>query len=70
MDKIHVNGSEEDPVYAFLKSQKSGAMGMTRIVWNFEKFLIDRDGTVSQRYAPTTIPSSIAKDIEELLGPS
>ncbi|KAF9361240.1 hypothetical protein BGX34_007253 [Mortierella sp. NVP85] len=70
MDKIRVNGSKEDPVYAFLKSQKAGAMGMTRILWNFEKFLIARDGTVSQRYAPTTIPSSIAKDIEELLGQS
>ncbi|KAG0309668.1 hypothetical protein BGZ98_009988 [Dissophora globulifera] len=69
MDKIDVNGEDEDAVYAFLKSQKSGMMGLTRIKWNFEKFLVGRDGTVFQRYASTTSPSSIAGDIEKLLGP-
>ncbi|KAF9115874.1 peroxiredoxin hyr1 [Mortierella sp. AM989] len=67
MDKVNVNGSEEDPVYAFLKSQKSGIMGLTRIKWNFEKFLINKDGTVYQRYSSATRPSEIAGDIEKLL---
>ncbi|KAF9130778.1 glutathione peroxidase gpx1 [Mortierella sp. 14UC] len=67
MAKIDVNGKNEDPVYAFLKSQKSGLMGLTRIKWNFEKFLIRKDGTVYERYSSATSPSSIAKDIERLL---
>ncbi|KAF9285445.1 thioredoxin-like protein [Linnemannia elongata] len=67
MAKIDVNGKNEDPVYAFLKSQKSGLMGLTRIKWNFEKFLIRKDGTVYERYSSATSPTSIAKDIEELL---
>ena len=69
MDKIDVNGSNEDPIYTFLKSQKSGVMGLTRIKWNFEKFLINRDGTVYKRYSSAASPSSIASDIEKLLGP-
>ncbi|KAG0295525.1 glutathione peroxidase gpx1 [Linnemannia gamsii] len=67
MAKIDVNGKNEDPVYAFLKSQKSGLMGLTRIKWNFEKFLIRKNGTVYERYSSATSPTSIAKDIEKLL---
>ncbi|KAG0239026.1 hypothetical protein BGX31_003090 [Mortierella sp. GBA43] len=67
MDKVDVNGSKEDPVYTFLKSQQPGSMGMTRIMWNFEKFLIARDGTVFQRYSSKVNPDTMAKDIEELL---
>ncbi|KAF9917804.1 peroxiredoxin hyr1 [Linnemannia zychae] len=67
MAKIDVNGKNEDPVYTFLKSQKSGILGMTRIKWNFEKFLIRKDGAVYERYPSTTSPSSISKDIEKLL---
>lgn len=39
MNKIEVNGDNVDPVYKFLKEQKSGLLGMTRIKWNFEKFV-------------------------------
>ncbi|KAF9540771.1 glutathione peroxidase gpx1 [Mortierella hygrophila] len=67
MAKIDVNGKSEDPVYTFLKSQKSGLLGLTRIKWNFEKFLIRKDGTVYERYSSATSPTSIAKDIEKLL---
>ncbi|KAF9172620.1 glutathione peroxidase gpx1 [Mortierella sp. AD011] len=66
MDKVDVNGDNEDPVYAYLKSQKKSLM-MSRIKWNFEKFLIARDGTVHERYASTTTPDHIAKDVEKLL---
>ncbi|KAF9572212.1 glutathione peroxidase gpx1 [Mortierella alpina] len=67
MAKIDVNGAKEDPVYGFLKSQKAGFLGLTRIKWNFEKFLIDRNGAVVQRYPSTTTPKAIAEDIEKLL---
>ncbi|KAG0004075.1 glutathione peroxidase gpx1 [Entomortierella chlamydospora] len=66
MDKVNVNGDNEDPVYAYLKSQKKSLM-MSRIKWNFEKFLIAKDGTVYERYASTTTPEHIAKDVEKLL---
>ncbi|KAI7832194.1 thioredoxin-like protein [Gamsiella multidivaricata] len=67
MDKIDVNGSQEDPVYTFLKSQKAGLLGLTRIKWNFEKFLVSKDGVVYGRYSSATNPSSLAEDIERLL---
>ena len=64
--KIKVNGKEEDPLYTYLKSQKKGALG-SRIKWNFTKFLVDKEGKVIERYAPTTKPEEIAQDIEKLL---
>ncbi|KAF9290174.1 glutathione peroxidase gpx1 [Mortierella alpina] len=66
MAKIDVNGDHEDPVYAYLKSQKKSLM-MSRIKWNFEKFLIAKDGSVYERYASVSTPESIAKDVEKLL---
>ncbi|KAF9382625.1 peroxiredoxin hyr1 [Podila verticillata] len=67
MAKIDVNGDKEDPVYTFLKAQKAGLLGMTRIKWNFEKFLIGKDGLVHKRYSSITTPESIAADVENLL---
>lgn len=67
LKKIDVNGSNESPVYKFLKSQKLGLLGMNRIKWNFEKFLIDKNGKVVERYSSLTKPSSIATKIDELL---
>jgi glutathione peroxidase len=64
--KIDVNGPNTDPLFAFLKEQKGGVL--TRdIKWNFTKFLIDRNGQVVKRYAPTTEPEKIKNDITELL---
>ena len=37
------------------------------ILWNFTKFLINRDGTVVKRFAPVAEPASFEKDIEEML---
>ncbi|CAR29991.1 hypothetical protein ZYGR_0AD06820 [Zygosaccharomyces rouxii] len=68
MKKIDVNGKNVDPVYEFLKSQKSGTLGMTRIKWNFEKFLIDKQGKVVERFSSLTKPSSIEPKVKELLG--
>jgi glutathione peroxidase len=64
--KIDVNGSNEHPLYKFLKSEKGGLLGDS-IKWNFTKFLVDKQGNVVERYAPTTPPDRIAGDIEKLL---
>ena len=56
--KIEVNGANEDPLYTYLKSQKSGVMG-SKIKWNFTKFLVDRNGNVVERFAPTKTPEQI-----------
>ncbi|WP_299327491.1 glutathione peroxidase [Parasphingopyxis sp.] len=64
--KIDVNGSKADPLFAHLREQKRGLMS-DRIKWNFTKFLVDASGNVVQRYAPTTKPYQIEKDIVELL---
>lgn len=67
LKKIDVNGDAADPVYKYLKSQKSGLLGLTRIKWNFEKFLIDKEGNVVERFSSLTSPLSIESKIEELL---
>ncbi len=65
--KIDVNGADAHPLYEFLKSQKSGLLGIEAIKWNFSKFLVDQEGRVVERYAPTTTPASLKGDIEALL---
>eukprot|EP00850_Spirogloea_muscicola_P010688 SM000064S19710 [mRNA] locus=s64:21728:23834:+ [translate_table: standard] len=65
--KIDVNGENAAPLYKFLKSQKGGGILGEGIKWNFGKFLVDKEGNVVERYAPTTSPSSIVKDIDKLL---
>ena len=66
MMKIDVNGKNESPLYTWLKSQKNGVFG-SNIKWNFTKFLIDREGNVVSRYAPTVTPEAIDADIEKLI---
>ncbi len=66
-EKIDVNGEHTHPLYVFLKKEATGFLGSESIKWNFTKFLIDKDGTVIDRYGSTTKPASIAKDIEKLL---
>jgi len=65
--KVEVNGAGADPLFAWLKAEKPGLLGLTGIKWNFTKFLVDRGGAVVQRYAPTTKPEDIERDIEKLL---
>ena len=65
--KVEVNGPNVHPLYAWLKSNAKGILGTEGIKWNFTKFLIDRDGRIVCRYAPTTKPEAIRGDIEELL---
>ncbi|MBN6888231.1 glutathione peroxidase [Cytobacillus horneckiae] len=64
--KIDVNGENADPLFDFLKDQKKGVLSKN-IKWNFTKFLVDQNGQVVERYAPTTEPEKIKDDIEKLL---
>ncbi len=64
--KIDVNGDSAHPLYNFLKGEKTGLLGDS-IKWNFTKFLVDKQGKVIERYAPTTPPERIASDIEKQL---
>lgn len=64
--KIDVNGDEAHPLFDFLKEETKGVLGR-EIKWNFTKFLINREGRVVKRFAPTTPPEKIKKDIEKLL---
>ena len=67
MAKVEVNGDNAEPLYNHLKSAKPGLLGTKSIKWNFTKFLIDKNGNVVGRYAPTDKPESLEKDIEKLL---
>ena len=65
--KIEVNGAGAHPLYEHLKSSAPGVLGTEGIKWNYTKFLVDREGRVVRRYAPTDKPESLAADIEKLL---
>ena len=67
MDKIKVNGPKADPLFKFLKKQKSGIAGTPQIKWNFTKFLINRDGVVVKRFGPKVEPKEIESSIQEIL---
>ncbi len=64
--KIDVNGKNEHPLYKYLKNETKSILGK-KIKWNFTKFLIDSEGNVIKRYAPTVSPLKIKDDIERLL---
>lgn len=65
--KTEVNGNNAEPVWEWMKSEKPGLMGLKRIKWNFEKFLIGRDGKVVNRWASVTNPKSLESIIMEEL---
>lgn len=66
MKKVDVNGENTAPVYKFLKSKAKGFL-ISRIKWNFTKFLVAPDGKSVKRYSPATKPGSIEADIVKLL---
>ena len=65
--KIEVNGEGTHPLFRFLKKEAKGLMGSEKVKWNFTKFLVDSNGRVVRRYAPTAKPEEIRADIEKLL---
>ncbi len=67
-EKVDVNGANAHPLFRFLTAALPGVLGTQPIKWNFTKFLVDRQGVPFKRYAPTTTPADLEKDIEALLG--
>ena len=65
--KIDVNGENAHPLYVYLKKEQSGILGSESIKWNFTKFLVDKQGNVIERFAPTTAPESLEETIKGLL---
>ncbi len=65
--KVDVNGDNAHPFYKFLKGEKPGILGTEAIKWNFTKFLVDPQGQVIKRYAPTDTPEKIKNDLKALL---
>jgi len=64
--KVDVKGSEAEPLFTYLTSQKKGLL-TEGIKWNFTKFLIDREGNVVERFAPQTSPLKMNNAINELI---
>ena len=65
--KIEVNGENAHPLYKFLCAEKKGVLGSKKIKWNFTKFLINESGVPVARYASTTTPDKISKDVDKLI---
>jgi len=69
LGKTNVNGEKAEPVWEWMKNEMPGLMGLKRVKWNFEKFLISADGKVIGRWASTTKPESlenvIVKEIQK-----
>lgn len=64
--KVDVKGPEAHAIFRYLTNNSKGILG-NGIKWNFTKFLINKKGEVINRYAPTTKPEDIEKDIENAL---
>ncbi len=64
--KVEVNGANAHPLWAWLKSEKTGFLGGA-IKWNFTKFLVGRDGTVLERFPPTTKPEALEPKVAAAL---
>lgn len=67
--KISVKGADQHPLYSFLTNEKTNPGFSGDITWNFEKFLIGKDGKTVARYAPRVLPDDpkVIEEIEKLL---
>ncbi|KAL8744924.1 MAG: hypothetical protein Q9184_007935 [Pyrenodesmia sp. 2 TL-2023] len=65
LGKTEVNGENAEPLFEYLKGQAPGLFGMKRVKWNFEKFLVGKDGSVVRRWASTTKPESLESVVLE-----
>jgi len=68
--KVDVNGKGQAPVYEFLTAVDAPPKGAGQVVWNFEKFLVDKNGTVVARFMPPTTPldGEVTAAVEKALG--
>jgi glutathione peroxidase len=65
--KVDVNGANAHPLFRLLTQARRGVLGTRRIKWNFTKFLVDREGNIVARFAPSTEPDKLRSFIELLL---
>ncbi len=56
-EKIEVNGDDRHPIYQALVDTPDETGKVGDVQWNFEKFLVDADGSVVARFSPTVEPS-------------
>ena len=66
-EKVEVNGAGAHPLWKWLKKERPGLLGKEGIKRNFTKFLVDRNGRVVKRYAPTDTPEKIEADLGSVL---
>lgn len=65
--KIEVNGEGAADLYKWLKDEQPSEGETSDIQWNFEKFLVNRDGEVVARFAPMVTPEEVAEQLSSLL---
>ena len=63
LGKVDVNGSNADPLFEWIKAEKPGFLGMKRVLWNFEKALVNSEGEVVGRWRSMTKPESLEENI-------
>ena len=61
------SGLKAKATRTMLKGLSKSAKKDSDILWNFTKFLVNRDGSVVKRYAPVVKPEDIEKDIQGML---
>lgn len=66
-EKVDVKGDNAHPLFKYLSKEAPGVLGSKSVKWNFTKFLVDQDGRVLKRFAPSTTPDQIEADIAKLL---
>lgn len=66
-EKVDVNGDSAHPLFKYLSKEAPGVLGSKSVKWNFTKFLVDQEGRVLKRFAPSTTPEQIEADIAKLL---
>ena len=64
--KVNVNGKDAHPLFVYLKKELPGFL-VSKIKWNFTKFLIDSEGNAVKRFSPMTTPQQIEKEIIALI---
>ncbi len=65
--KIDVNGEHEAPLFTYLKAGQPNEDGTSDIAWNFNKFLVGRDGAVLARFSPMVTPEQIGEQLPGFL---
>ncbi|MBK9732719.1 MAG: glutathione peroxidase [Chitinophagaceae bacterium] len=68
-EKSHVKGKDTNPVFRYLSSRKMNGKFSIRPLWNFQKYLIDKEGNLQDFFFPFTKPTAnrLMKKIERLL---